>query len=103
MARRSNASTARRLGLLGVAAALAGALAAAGARRGRREDRSAAVETTYSCDCGAVYRVSGTDRHRVYWPAEASASDPVLGDRCIRCDAPLPVGHDTAVAGTAPR
>jgi len=51
------------------------------------------VVDTYRCRCGAEYRVSGVDRHRVYWPATASERDPVLDDRCTQCGTPLPAGH----------
>ena len=84
---------ARRLGLLAVAAGLAGGLAAVLARR--RRDPPARPDPTYRCDCGAVYRVRGVDRHRVYWPQDAQ--DPVLGDACVRCGAALPAGHDSVV------
>ncbi|HZB76870.1 MAG TPA: hypothetical protein VE526_11645, partial [Solirubrobacteraceae bacterium] len=53
----------------------------------------------YACDCGQAYRVTGVDRHRVYWPEGAQKDEPVLGDTCIACDRALPAGHDTAVAG----
>ena len=85
---------ARRLGLLAVAAGLAAGLAAALARQ--RRDPSGRPDPTYRCGCGAVYRVSGVDRHRVYWPQDAR--DPVLGDACPRCGAPLPAGHDAVAA-----
>ena len=81
---------ARRLGLLAVAAGLAAAIAVAGRRLA---DRRTGVDDRYRCDCGAEYRVQGVDRHRIYWRDGA----PVLGDRCVACDAPLPVGHDGAV------
>jgi hypothetical protein len=106
---RGSSDTARRAGLLAVAIALGAAVAAAGARlaghksagslpRLRREtgDRSAA--STYTCRCGTRYRVSGTDRHRVYWPADAPENEPVLGDRCVECDAGLPSGPAAAPA-----
>jgi hypothetical protein len=101
MSRRSS-DTARRAGLLAVAVALGAAIAAAGARlagRGPTFERLRPGGTgrsepeTYTCRCGRTYRVSGTDRHRVYWPAEAPENAPVLGDRCVDCDAPLPSGH----------
>jgi hypothetical protein len=109
--RRHSSDTARRAGLIAVAAALAAALAAAGARlagrspgdmlaaprglgaRGRRGRFQRSAAQTYTCDCGTEYRVSGTDRHRVYWPASAPDDAPVLGDRCAQCDAPLPGGR----------
>ena len=40
--------------------------------------------------------MTGLDRHRVYWPQDGQGA--VLGDACVRCDAPLPAGHDTVVA-----
>jgi hypothetical protein len=96
MPRRSSSSDSlRRLALLAVAAGLAAGIAAAGARMTQR--RRSSSQTTYRCRCGSKYRVSGTDRHRVYWAAGASESDPVLGDRCPNCDAPLPSGHEGAV------
>jgi len=51
---------------------------------------------SYACACGAAYRVSGTDRHRIYWPEGAPEHAPVLGDRCLECDAPLPSGRATS-------
>jgi lipid-binding SYLF domain-containing protein len=95
MPRRSSSSDSlRRLALLAVAAGLAAGIAAAGRRITQRRQSS---QSTYRCRCGSSYRVSGTDRHRVYWPAGAPESDPVLGDRCPNCDAPLPSGHEGAV------
>jgi hypothetical protein len=91
-------SSPRRLGLLAVVAGLAAALAAVGARRRRRADAPTPHDTSHTCACGAVYRVSGVDRHRVYWREGAAESDPVLGDRCVECDAPLPAGHDAVAA-----
>jgi hypothetical protein len=117
MTRRSS-DTARRAGLIAVAVALAAALAAARARLADRasggtlatlprdRDRARAIrgrfrrsaEQTYTCQCGTTYRVSGTDRHRVYWPAPAAEDAPVLGERCVECDAPLPGGRATRPA-----
>jgi len=48
---------------------------------------------THTCVCGTTYRLSGTDRHRVYWPADAPEDAPVLGDRCVECERPLPSGR----------
>jgi hypothetical protein len=99
MARRSSSDTLRRFSLIAVAAGLAAAIAAAGRRLAQRRGGGGtgiAVEDTYRCTCGKEYRVSGMDRHRVYWPAGAPESDPVLGDRCPNCDAPLPAGHQAA-------
>lgn len=92
--RRRSSDTARRAGLIAVAVALAAALAAAGARlAGRSSGRTHAAPKspqTYTCRCGATYRVSGIDRHRVYWPAGAPDDKPVLGDSCVECEARLP-------------
>jgi hypothetical protein len=99
--------TARRVGLLAVAAALAAGIAGVLGRRrseiadqGRRLGsrlRRGAEQPTYTCECGQVYRVTGVDRHRVYWPQGADRDEPVLGDTCVECDRPLPAGHDAAV------
>jgi hypothetical protein len=87
--------SARRAGLLAVAAALAAGIALAGRRLARRG--GGAEHETYRCTCGESYRVSGADRHRVYWREGAPDSDPVLGERCVACDSPLPAGHDAVV------
>ncbi|MGI8781093.1 MAG: hypothetical protein ACR2L8_13180 [Solirubrobacteraceae bacterium] len=93
MSRRPTDPT-RRLGLIAVAVALAAALGVAGARLGGRGRGSGiAVTDTFRCRCGAEYRVSGADRHRVHWPAGASEAEPVLDDRCTSCGTPLPAGH----------
>lgn len=101
--------TARRAGLAAVAAGLMAAIAGVlgrrrgaasggdGSRRGGRFRRE--KHPTYECECGQAYRVTGVDRHRVYWPEGADTAEPVLGDTCVSCDRPLPAGHDTAVAG----
>jgi hypothetical protein len=94
----------RRAALLAVAAGMSTALGAAGARlagRGTAVERARGIASrlrrsshqTYTCACGARYRVSGTDRHRVYWPADAPGDAPVLGHSCVACDAPLPGGR----------
>lgn len=101
---RGSSDTARRAGLLAVAIGIAAAVAVAGARLGgrtsagtlprlRRRTGDRATHQTYTCRCGATYRASGTDRHRVYWPADAPDAAPVLGDRCLECDARLPGGR----------
>jgi hypothetical protein len=99
----------RRAGLLAVAAALAAGIAGVlGRRRGSGEGGASGQGLTgrfrrrdkrprYTCECGQAYRVTGVDRHRVYWPEGAERADPVLGDACVKCEQPLPVGHDTAV------
>jgi hypothetical protein len=96
---RRTSDPARRLGLIAVAVALAAAIGAAGARLGRR-DRGSGIEvpTTYRCRCGAEYRLTGVDRHRVYWPAGAPEDEPLLGDRCTNCGAPLPSRHANGTA-----
>ena len=48
------------------------------------------IEQEWTCRCGQAYRVSGEGRHRVYWPADAEAKDPVLGGECVSCQTPLP-------------
>jgi hypothetical protein len=112
---RGSSDAVRRAGLLAVAIALSAAAAAAGARlagrtpagtlrRLRRRTGDRSPENTYTCRCGTRYRVSGTDRHRVYWPADAPDDAPVLGDRCVECDAGLPGGHAAPRPGhAAPR
>jgi hypothetical protein len=75
------------------AAALVVALAAtAGAVAWRRRGGRSRLEpqTEWTCACGQQFRVSGTGRHRVYWLAEASAADPVVGERCPACDRAFP-------------
>jgi hypothetical protein len=105
--RRRRNDSARRLALLAIAGGLAAAVGAAGARLGRpangpvgrrlrRFRRKGGAGETYRCACGARYRVSGVDRHRVYWREGAAEDAPVLGDRCVECDAALPAGHDVA-------
>ena len=79
----------RRAGLLAVAVGLGLALSEAA----RRLTRSRGAASMYRCGCGAEYRVQGADRHRIYWHAR----EPVIGDRCVQCSAPLPAGHDGAV------
>ena len=98
----------RRAGLIAVAGAAGAAVIAAGARlAGRTRPQSptpvadlppaqaeqASGQTAYRCRCGAEYRVSGTDRHRVFWPADAPEDEPVLGDDCVECGEPLPSGR----------
>ena len=105
--RKKKNETARRAGLAAVAAGLMAAIAGV---LGRRRASGGAATTRggrfrrdkrpkYACECGQSYRVTGVDRHRVYWPEGAEKDEPVLGDTCISCDRALPAGHDTAVAG----
>jgi hypothetical protein len=95
---RGSSDSARRAGLLAVAIGLAAAIAAAGARLRRDASARRSDPAAYRCGCGKAYRVSGTDRHRVYWPADAPDSAPVLGNRCVQCDAALPAGHEAPPA-----
>ena len=88
---KGNADSARRLGLLAVAAALAGAIALAGKRLAASRGKS--ERDTYACECGAQYGVTGIDRHRVYW----HDGEAVVGDSCVACDRPLPSGHDVVM------
>lgn len=108
--RRKKSSLPRRAGLLAIAAALSAAVAAAaGTRLGRRRTVAPGTKRDlrrfqrdaagYTCECGQKYKVTGVDRHRVYWPAGAGEDQPVLGTQCVACERPLPAGHDTAVAG----
>ena len=103
--RKKKNDTARRAGLAAVAAGLMAAIAGVlgrrrltsgdGDRRGGRFRRD--KRPKYKCECGQAYRVTGVDRHRVYWPEGAERDEPVLGDTCVNCDRPLPAGHDTQV------
>ena len=43
----------------------------------------------WTCECGERFRVSGEDRHRVFWREDASDDDPVLGDECPNCEQSL--------------
>lgn len=75
---------------LGVGAAAAGAFAFL--RRLRSDRRRAdARPQAVVCECGQAFRVTGMDRHRVYWLIDAAESDPLLGERCPACDRALPV------------
>ena len=109
--RKKKNETARRAGLAAVAAGLLAAIAGVLGRRRMTSDGEGGSGLSgrfrrdkrpkYTCECGQVYRVTGVDRHRVYWPQGAERDEPVLGDTCVNCDRPLPAGHDTAVAAEA--
>jgi hypothetical protein len=78
-----------------VALAVAAAVAVAGAvmlrrRRGAAAEPSPPPRRHVVCSCGQEYEVAGADRHRVYWLAGAADGDPVLGQNCPACQAPLP-------------
>ena len=66
--------------------------------RDRRRGRSAEHQE-HRCECGQVFHVSGTGRHRVYWLPDASPRDPVLSDDCPSCGRPLP--HERQEAGAS--
>lgn len=61
---------------------------AAGDGPGLGQDAPAA-KRDWTCECGQQFRVSGEDRHRVFWLADADDGDPVLGDQCPSCEKPL--------------
>jgi hypothetical protein len=90
----------RRVALLGVLGALVVGVAGVLARRrlGSSSSPGAAEPQRYRCTCGREYRTSGMGRHRVYWPANASQSEPVLGDECPACGARLPAQPEQATA-----
>ncbi|MDP9400972.1 MAG: hypothetical protein M3P39_08540, partial [Actinomycetota bacterium] len=53
-----------------------------------------AAPTTWTCpSCEKAYGISGEDRHRVYWPAEATSAQAVLDGRCMQCGTTLPGKH----------
>ncbi len=81
-----------------VAVAAAGAVAFFARRRRPGDAPRVAERREWRCRCGQAYRVSGTDRHRVYWPADADESEPVMDGRCVSCEAPLPAEHERVAA-----
>jgi hypothetical protein len=52
----------------------------------------------YTCACGATYGVSGSGRHRVFWPAEGEPADAILEDHCPACEQPWPAEETPATA-----
>lgn len=64
--------------------------AAEAVRADPADDDPKTVGNKWSCECGQSFRVSGQGRHRVFWLADAEASDPVVGTTCPSCDRPLP-------------
>jgi hypothetical protein len=80
------------VGGLAVAAALARRAAPRIRARTRGGTRPAAPPGTaaWHCACGQAYRVTGLDRHRVYWLEGADERDAVLGGACPACGRPLP-------------
>jgi hypothetical protein len=53
----------------------------------------AGIVPQWRCVCGQPYRVSGVDRHRIYWPIGARVDAPVMDGCCVRCGRPLPGKH----------
>ena len=53
-------------------------------------DTDGAARRRWECMCGQSYRVSGLDRHRIYWPLGAAPGAPVTDGCCVRCRRPLP-------------
>jgi hypothetical protein len=45
---------------------------------------------TWRCTCGQTYRVTGLDRHRVYWPEGGGPRDVAIDGCCVNCGRPLP-------------
>jgi hypothetical protein len=81
----------KRLSLILLAGgAVAAAVARVLQRRGGDAPDPHAEEQRWTCACGAEYRVSGTGRHRVFWPADGGAADVVMGSDCPSCGRPLP-------------
>lgn len=87
------------------AATLVGAVVSVAAAIRRRRRAARAFEAApppgrrnVVCACGGEYEVAGVDRHRVYWPAGAPESEPVLGDDCPACGAPLPAEREATTA-----
>jgi hypothetical protein len=62
-------------------------------QRAASVDIDGATARRWECQCGQSYRVSGLDRHRIYWPFDAPADEPVLDGCCVRCRRPLPGKH----------
>lgn len=109
MGRRAQAArNRRRIAFGGLAAGIAGVVGAAGLKaRSHRRGRSGggpsgeAAETEWRCQCGQEFRVSGIDRHRVYWLPDASAAEPVMEGRCPNCERPFPSEHAAATSAPA--
>src|SRR5690242_17660656 len=69
----------RARGRLGAAAgATADRLRPGSAGSGNGRSASPAAQETFTCECGQAYRVSGTGRHRLYWPEGADERDALL-------------------------
>jgi MYXO-CTERM domain-containing protein len=93
-------------GILALAAVVA--LAVKQRRRPGRQAASPPNESTrreWRCQCGQEYLVTGADRHRIYWLADADAENPVLGQECASCGASLPAEREhraPTTSGSAP-
>ena len=74
-----------------LSALVLGAVVALRQRR-RTAERQADGGRTWQCQCGQAFRVSGMDRHRIFWLPEAPENEPVTSGRCPTCDRPLPAG-----------
>jgi hypothetical protein len=79
-----------RLTVLALVGAVAGAVGGRILTR-RRGDAgtSGPREQRWTCACGAEYRIVGSGRHRVYWPADGDDREAVLSSECPRCGRPL--------------
>lgn len=95
---RRRASVAAAASLIGAVVAVAGAI-----RRRRAAPARPLARRRVVCACGREYEVAGADRHRVYWPAGAPESEPVLGDACPACGAALPDDREAPTAPVAAR
>jgi hypothetical protein len=73
--------------------AAAGAAFAARRRRGASGGGTgpapAAEPRRMTCACGQELRVTGQDRHQVFWLVDAAPEDPVVDDRCPSCERQL--------------
>jgi hypothetical protein len=90
MASRSTARRSRAAALLTAAAAAAAAVLTAVRRRrgapGRRAGAAgAAADETWTCACGAGFRVRGAGRHQVFWAEGAPEHEPLLEQVCPSC------------------
>jgi hypothetical protein len=79
--------------------ALAAAVAFAVTRRRRpglqpKSPPHESARREWRCQCGQAYLVTGADRHRIYWLADADAENPVLGQECVNCGASLPAERE---------
>ena len=61
--------------------------------RGEKDDEGGGerAESGITCSCGAEYRVVGTGRHRVVWPAVEDQRAALTSSECPACGRPLEV------------